>query len=255
MDAIPNTPAPVQNQNQNQKQNQQSSDEKILKDLDTLLERINLGNEMIQQHGFAVDLSPGGRDETMLQVLGFLKSCQPRMVELVEAAAQGALQEGTLMRCLEVNDLLTKVLDFENAEKHAKEAAVASSGLDGVASAAPNGYADLDDLLFDNIPAQKVVGAANDRFKQPSKQAVKSDDPFSAEPNLLAPKAAVKSSDDDFDLFDEKKPAAPAASNADFDLFDEKKPASTSSPAKLPASEDDFDIFLRERAPGAPKSD
>jgi len=251
MDAIPNTPV-VNNQ-----EHQMSPDEKISKDLDTLTERINLGNEMIQQNGFRVDLSPGGRDETMLQVLGFLKACQPRMVELVEAAAQGALQEGTLMRCLEVNDLLAKVLDFENAEKHAKEAAAASSGLDGVASAAPSGYTDLDDLLFDDIPAKKV-GAGSDRFKQPTKQPVaglKSDDPFSGEPTLLAPAdakaaAALKCTDNDFDdlLFDEKKPAAAAASSADFDLFDDKKPAAS-------AAEDDFDVFLRERASGAPKSD
>uniref|UniRef100_A0A7S2NRI1 GAT domain-containing protein n=1 Tax=Leptocylindrus danicus TaxID=163516 RepID=A0A7S2NRI1_9STRA len=250
MDAIPNTPVA------NNQQHQVSPDEKILKDLDTLTERINLGNEMIQQNGFRVDLSPGGRDETMLQVLGFLKACQPRMVELVEAAAQGALQEGTLMRCLEVNDLLAKVLDFENAEKHAKEAATASSGLDGVASAAPSGYTDLDDLLFDDIPTKKV-GVASDSFKQPTKQpaaGLKSDDPFSGEPTLLAPAdaKALKCTDNDFDdlLFDQKKPTA-AVSSADFDLFDDKKPAASTASA----ADDDFDVFLRERASGAPKSD
>merc|ERR1719215_1748942 len=216
MDAIPNTPVA------NNQQHQVSPDEKILKDLDTLMERINLGNEMIQQNGFRVDLSPGGRDETMLQVLGFLKACQPRMVELVEAAAQGALQEGTLMRCLEVNDLLAKALDFESGKKEFGRAKASTCPqTDDVAKAAPK-YDDLDDLLFGDEVKKSST------FQQPSKLGANTVDPFAGETLFESDSKPSLKSDPLLDMAE-----------------DEKKPSST-----LPNSGemDDFDSFLLERS-------
>jgi hypothetical protein len=86
-----------------------SVDAKIMADLDILTEKINLCDSMLRPGGG--DPAPSIQtDDTLLSVIGFLEACAPRMVELVEAAAQGALQETALMKCLEVNDRLTKLL-------------------------------------------------------------------------------------------------------------------------------------------------
>jgi len=92
---------------------QSEIDAKIMADLDTVVEKIDLCDSMLQQRQVA---SAGGNGSTpnteeLLTVIGFLEACAPRMVELVEVAAQGALSEHVLMKCLEVNDRLTKTLD------------------------------------------------------------------------------------------------------------------------------------------------
>lgn len=85
-----------------------AADRKVLGDLDILLEKMDRSDDLLR---------PGGTfqervlmTEEVMDVIGFLEACAPRMIELVEAAAQGALSEPVLMKCLEVNDRLTKNL-------------------------------------------------------------------------------------------------------------------------------------------------
>jgi len=86
----------------------------------------------------------------------------PRMVELVDAAAQGALsQESTLERCLEVNDALLKTLEnfddpnYMGGGGTASAAAAASAGVEeeeeGLAG-------DLDDLLTLDVKSPPIKG-------------------------------------------------------------------------------------------------
>lgn len=80
-------------------------DEKVLTDLVTLTDQINLCQSMLAQAGSSID-----GDEALLSVIGFLEACVPRMVELIEAAAQGALKPETFEECLLVNDKLASIL-------------------------------------------------------------------------------------------------------------------------------------------------
>ena len=82
-----------------------AADDKVMEDLATLEERITLCNEMMKECGGNIE-----SDEALLDVVGFLEACMPRIIELIEAASQGVLSEVTLMRCLEVNDKLLSVL-------------------------------------------------------------------------------------------------------------------------------------------------
>lgn len=188
-----------------------SPDEKIMQDLDTLVDRIKLSSDMFKQNNYSVNSES---DEVMLQVFGFLKACQPRMIELVEAATQGALQEGTLMRCLEVNDLLTRSLDFKDVDKDA-----------------------IDSSQF---------------------QALSGDYPFVDQPDLMEPKIIFNRSNlkDDVDFFEDNEKRKDALKNSDeiLELLgDDLKNDNTSNSfvkdkANIETDEDDFDIFLRERA-------
>jgi hypothetical protein len=86
-----------------------AADTKIRQDLETLQEKMELCHAMLNPG--AGDPSPSLKtSEAMLAVVGFLEACAPRMVELVEAAAQGALSEDMFAVCLEVNDKLQKQL-------------------------------------------------------------------------------------------------------------------------------------------------
>ena len=169
-----------------------SGDQKIIKDLKVLDEQINLCREMLAAHPAGQSVA-GSSDEALLGVIGFLEACAPRMVELIEAAAQGALQEATLIECLEVNDRLTKVLgDCENPTNMHQPAVAA-------AKASNPDDLDLDDLLLDdpkvpNLPynsAKKPAAAVDpftiDDFSTPTHQN-----------NLQAKKDEVE---DEFDAF------------------------------------------------------
>jgi hypothetical protein len=78
------------------------------------------------------NLMIGNDLEMLLATVGFLEACAPRMIELVEAAAQGALSEHVLVRCLEVNDRLQKLLD--DVDRNPPGEGAASSGSAAVAT-------------------------------------------------------------------------------------------------------------------------
>ena len=83
-------------------------DEKILGDLSILTDQISLCQSILSASSSSSSYSD---DEALLTVIGYLEACVPRMVELIEAAAQGALKASTFEECLLVNDRLTNVLD------------------------------------------------------------------------------------------------------------------------------------------------
>ena len=95
-------------------------DEKILRDLSTLSDQVSLCQSMLAASysssstssfaGGDAALSYATDDEALLTVIGYLEACVPRMVELIEAAAQGALSASTFEECLVANDRLTNVL-------------------------------------------------------------------------------------------------------------------------------------------------
>lgn len=123
----------------------ETSDAKILADLNILKEKMDLCDSLLP--------TATGSDDGFLGVVGFLEACAPRVVELVEAAAQGALGETVLVECLAINDRLTTLLTKtdaklpeipENTPSVAAAIAPASSG-----TTAP---AENDDLLF-NVDA------------------------------------------------------------------------------------------------------
>jgi hypothetical protein len=94
-------------------------DRKVLGDLDILLEKMNRCQELLTVHGNETTntlTSPSSmitipKTNELFDIVGFLEACAPRMVELVEAAAQGGvLSDVVLMKALEVNDRLINTL-------------------------------------------------------------------------------------------------------------------------------------------------
>ena len=154
-------------------------DSKILADLDVLVEKMDLCDSMLRPGGG--DPAPSVQtNPTLLQVIGFIEACAPRMVELVEAAAQGALQEEALMKALAVNDRLTKLLT------------------------------DIDTVALTETPASTTAAAAASTntqedllFAEEDTAPTKSQDIFKSEggPDAKAPAVKSSGSDDDFDSF------------------------------------------------------
>jgi hypothetical protein len=158
-----------------------TGDAKILSDLGTLKEKMELCDSM---------LNPGAGDpklsvknsEAMLAVIGYLEACGPRMVELVEAAAAGALSEEVFAECLSVNDRLQKQLaDVETAALTETGASTTAASV-----AAPSGSVQeqFEDLLLDDSGAQQPVAGAKstgeeqDDSKQPALAKSGSNDEF-----------------------------------------------------------------------------
>lgn len=179
--------------------NSRSPDEKILSDLKTVFEQMDLCTEMLVRHGGIVDKN--STNDALLGVIGFLEACAPRMVELVEAGAQGAFQEEeTLMKCLEANDKLLKMLtSLRKGKVDIKEAATS------VAAAKSNLDIDLDDLLLDDVDDSRKEQINANTVSRPLKTDVFDTD------EVLQPTPYIS---------DSKKPAAEAKRDDPFDDFD-----------------------------------
>lgn len=81
-----------------------------------------------------------------MAVVGFLEACAPRMLELVEAAASGALSESVFEEVLQCNDRLQKLLtDVETAAL--TETSASTTAASALASTGSVG-AQFDDLLL-----------------------------------------------------------------------------------------------------------
>jgi hypothetical protein len=91
-------------------------DEKIMHDLSTLSDQILLCQSMLSSA--TTTASSSTPDEALLTVIGYLEACVPRMIDLIEAAAQGALKETTFEECLLMNDKLTNVLADVEVDTH-----------------------------------------------------------------------------------------------------------------------------------------
>ncbi|KAL7484619.1 hypothetical protein ACHAW6_010255 [Cyclotella cf. meneghiniana] len=201
----------------------ESPNQKIKGDLAALSEQITLCQSMLAQCSTPSSIDA---NESLLSVIGFLEACVPRMVELIEAAASGALAEETFEECLLVNDRLTHVLaDLDNDPKDrtplTSTASAASAVTEGGASAM-TGIDEEIDLGMDNL---NLLGSATAVGKTSGLEDNGKADPFYGGVDLLAPTPIA---DDVFSILDEEdaKPSAAAASGAaileedeDFDAF------------------------------------
>ena len=195
-------------------------DNKIAADLNVVVEKMDLLDSMIKPSGGSPPSSIQ-TSEALLTVIGFLEACAPRMIELVEAAAQGALSGSVLEQCLGVNDRLLKQLQEIDAMALTEPEASTT-----VASAPPPPVDDMAAFTLD------------DHEDDDAKKA--------------APVAGTKSTgEDDQDLFGDGK--MPAAS----DDSDSKPAAAAAAPdaADVPdvADKDSFDDFFAERTAAQPK--
>jgi len=167
-----------------------------------------------------------------------LEACAPRMVELVEAAAQGALIESTLIKCLEINDRLLKVLsDCDNEGGDSDSAAASTAAGTGAAAAKSPLDVDLDDLLLDDTSSggdyktSSKIGAG--KFQSAAPTGPLKSDPFGGTTDLLVPTPLTTSVMNQDPFADSKLPAV--ANNA---------PAPSAPSTNI---DDEFDAFLRDR--------
>lgn len=175
--ATASTPAPVSSQ--------ETVDAKIVQDLEEVSEKMDLLDGLLKSRD---------NQEALLGAIGYLEACAPRMVELVEAAAQGALSESVLMKCLEVNDRLTKQLedlDDSVAPMKTHDTPPVSASAETATTAPPSAAAaapppeegQMVDLLLDDESddaggGTKSTDAAADSNQKPAATASGADDGF-----------------------------------------------------------------------------
>jgi hypothetical protein len=134
----------------NPSHSQASIDDKIVTDLEVVENKIRQ----------CESLMIGSDLEMLLATVGFLEACAPRMIELVEAAAQGALSEHVLVKCLDVNDKLQKLLDDVDRDPPGSRGAAATSASAGAPSASGSGAADLlfSEDVATTAPSDAIIG-------------------------------------------------------------------------------------------------
>ena len=188
-------------------------------DLGTLREKMDLCDSMLKPGDGVPPLSVK-TSEAMLAVIGFLEACAPRMIELVEAAASGALSEAVFEEVLTCNDRLQKQLsDIETAaltETPASTTAASAAGASG-AAAGTDLTAQFDDLLLGPMddPSSTSLGQSNTTASgaglkstgEEGKDGVAAPAPGiqgqdgGADHDLKPPAVQKSSSDDEFDAF------------------------------------------------------
>eukprot|EP00584_Thalassiosira_punctigera_P009985 CAMPEP_0172535650 /NCGR_PEP_ID=MMETSP1067-20121228/7562_1 /TAXON_ID=265564 ORGANISM="Thalassiosira punctigera, Strain Tpunct2005C2" /NCGR_SAMPLE_ID=MMETSP1067 /ASSEMBLY_ACC=CAM_ASM_000444 /LENGTH=235 /DNA_ID=CAMNT_0013320591 /DNA_START=44 /DNA_END=751 /DNA_ORIENTATION=+ len=213
----------------------ESPDAKVLRDLSALTEQIDLCQSMLANAG---DLSSIESDEALLAVIGFLEACVPRVVELIEAAAQGALGAEAFERCLVANDRLTNVLaDVEKDPRDRRPLTPAATAASS-AESTTGGHQGAD--IGQGMKKLSVAGGDSDvklggkttgLEEGASKPAAA--DPFAGGPDLLAPTPPVAS--DQFKISDSMGSAGSAEAAAKTATAD---------------NDDDFDAFFRDRTSG-----
>ena len=154
---------------------------KILKDLGTLREKMDLAKEMLNPGAGTPKLSV--KSDAFMAVIGFLEACAPRMIELVEAASMsGVLSEAVFEELLNSNDRLQTVLaDIETAAltetpAYTTAASAVSAGNEGSSTDLTDQFGDL--LLGDEPSPAPAAGASagakttgeedSEDFKQPT---------------------------------------------------------------------------------------
>lgn len=173
---------------------QASIDTKVFSDLKTLTEKLDLCDSLLRPGGG--DPAPSVKaDPILLQVIGFLEACAPRMVELVEAGSQGAFSEHVLMECLQANDRLMKCLqDIDTVALTETPASTTA------ASAAAS------DLLLSEDSSSSAHAAAAEAAT--GTKTTGEEDLFAAAPAPAPPAAAATTTTatkDDFDSFFEER--------------------------------------------------
>lgn len=137
---------------------QATVDEKIMTDLEMVENKIAQCRNLRQ----------GSDMEMLLVTIGFLEACAPRMVELVEAAAQGALSEHVLVKCLDVNDQLTNLLN--DIDQNPPDESVAGVAAAATATTTSDPFRAEETLL--------EVGTPKDDSVPPAIGKTKSEDEF-----------------------------------------------------------------------------
>lgn len=212
-------------------------DEKITADLSTLSEQISLCQSMLVNAG---PLSSIQDNEALLTVIGFLEACVPRMMELIEAAASGAIKEETFEMCLTVNDKLTNILaDVEKDPEDRQPLTVAASagGNSGGSDMVSDSKIDEDmntlslssEGADSNIKLGKTSGMNEEDLRKPPPEEV---DPFAGGPDLLQPTQTAP-------LTMMGTPATTAESAM--------APAVSSDGQAKTDDNDDFDAFFKDR--------
>ena len=205
----------------------ESPDQKIKQDLTTLSEQITLCQSMLAQCSTPSSIDA---NESLLSVIGFLEACVPRMVELIEAAASGALAEETFEACLLVNDRLTNVLaDLDKDPKDRTPLTSTASAASAVTEGGASTMAGIDEEIDLGIGNLNILESASAVGKTSGLEDDVKAYPFSGGVDLLAPTPIA---DDVFSILDEEdaKPSA-AALSATENLEDDE----------------DFDTFFKDR--------
>jgi hypothetical protein len=168
--------------------NQETVDHKIMADLATLNEKMDLCRSFIPLDSSTIVPNSLLNSDTFRTVVGFLEACAPRMVELVEAATTGCLSEHVLMQCLECNDQLTKLLQEidQAAINNTSDSTTAASAVVAASSASSLSAADHDlfttDLLLDDHDTSSPFALSSSSNTMPMKSD-KSNDPFVVDQN------------------------------------------------------------------------
>ena len=217
------------------KPNMNNPDEKIKADLSTLSEQISLCQSMLVNAG---PLSSIQDNEALLTVIGFLEACVPRMMELIEAAASGAIKEETFEMCLTVNDKLTNILaDVEKDPEDRQpltEVASAAGSSSGNEMVSDNKIMDANKLSITSEGADnniklggKTSGMSEEDLRKPPPEEV---DPFAGGPDLLQPTQT-----------------APLTMMGTTTAESAMAPSSSDEQVKIDDNDDDFDAFFKDR--------
>lgn len=156
----------------------ETADAKVMADLNVLKEKLDLCDSLLP--------TAEASDDGFLGVVGFLEACQPRVVELIEAAAQGALGEAVLMECLAINDRVTETL----AKTDAKLPPVAENTPPVAASVAPAA------AVTENPTTEDLLFNVTDTAPPANAKTTGEEDPFG---NLVL--STTQSKDEEFDDF------------------------------------------------------
>jgi len=208
-----------------------ATDEKVLQDLSVLAEQISLCQSMLVNAGGQSSIDA---NEALLTVIGFLEACVPRMVELIEAAAQGALAPETFEQCFVVNDKLTNILaDVDKDPKDRQPLTSAAASSAGAAAAAAGDstggeHTDIDQSMnnlsvADGGDSGAMLGGKttgldfNDIMNDKTEE-----DPFAGGPDLLAPTPASNpfTISESFGSTESAEAAAKKGNGEDDDDFD-----------------------------------
>ncbi|KAL7568483.1 hypothetical protein ACA910_012193 [Epithemia clementina (nom. ined.)] len=153
--------------------NTTTTDAKIESDLVVVEEKLDLCNSLLNPGQGAA--RPSIRhDETVRAVIGFLEACAPRLVELI-SADPGLIGEAVLVRCFDVQERLTKLL--EQVETLAMTETSASTTAAAPAPAQPN--AEPEFLVdMESNPTNTTAGGASQPKAQANAKTTGEEDPF-----------------------------------------------------------------------------
>jgi hypothetical protein len=207
-----------------------------------------LSNETTASSDIDID-DDDDANEALLTVIGFLEACVPRMVELIEAAAQGALSPETFEECFVVNDKLTNALaDADKDPKDRRPLTTAAVGGGGASSDSSSGTAIMQnnaDGIGEGMKQLQLLSVAgggkttglldSEETKMPE-----SEDPFAGGLDLLAPTPPAA-------VFKISESLGSSESASEADGVAAAAAAAAGGGAAKAENDDDFDAFFRDR--------